>query len=346
MKIIKLWVVVGSIFFSTSALASEFVILISVDGLLPNAITKLGQSELPGFYRFRSEGVWTDNARTDYDYTRTLPNHASIMTARRVTGEMGHGQSSNSMPDATTTLHNNTGEQSYVSSIFDVAHDHGLATALYVSKDKFILFEQSYTADTGAADQIDENQGEDKIDQYTFLNENRSSQTLVDSYVSDMSNQPFNLSMIHLVDTDLAGHGDNWTTDSYYTALKSIDNQLQKILTLVENSPTLNERTAIVLVADHGGIGRAHSDEKDPLNHTIPFYVWGDGVAKGINLYALNKTTRKDPESSRPDYASSPQPIRNGDAANLVLGLLGLPPIADTAAQINAKQDLNINNSN
>lgn len=124
MKTLKIWIVAGSMIFSASTLAAEFVILVTVDGLLPTAITKLGSSELPGFYRFRNDGVWTDNARTDYDFTRTLPNHASIMTARRVTSETGHGQSSNNMPDATTTLHNNTGEHSYVASIFDVAHDH------------------------------------------------------------------------------------------------------------------------------------------------------------------------------------------------------------------------------
>ncbi|MDB4512105.1 alkaline phosphatase family protein, partial [Arenicella sp.] len=320
----------------------QYVILISVDGLLPSAITKLGASELPGFYRFRNEGAWTDNARTDYDYTRTLPNHASIISARRVLGEDGHGQTLNDMPAVTTTLHNNTGEESYVSSLFDVAHDAGLSTALYASKDKFILFAQSYNAENGAEDLVDQNDGKNKIDRYTFLQENRAAQVLVDRFVEDMSNDPFNLSMIHLLDPDAAGHGENWQSDNYYAAVKRVDRYLQTIFSLVENSTSLNGHTAIVLVADHGGSGQAHSDEKNPLNYTTPFYVWGEGVAQGIDLYALNKTTRKDPATSRPDYQSKPQPIRNSDAANLVLMLLGLASIPDNAAQINAQQDLKV----
>ena len=343
MTIVKIWGSLLSMFVASAALSAEHVILISVDGLLPSAITKLGESELPGFYRMRNEGAWTDNARTDFDFTRTLPNHSSMITGRRVIGKNGHGQTNNNMPDATTTLHNNTGEQAYVTSIFDVAHDHGLSTALYASKDKFILFEQSYNAESGADDLIGENNGKDKIDQYTFLSENKSAQILVDEFIDNMTKQPYNLSMLHLVDTDAAGHGDKWNSESYYDAVKRIDTQLQDILSMIDNNSLLNGQTTIILVADHGGTGRAHGDETSILNYTIPFYVWGEGVAHGQDLYSLNSTTRKDPKTSRPDYLSLPQPIRNADAANLVLDILGLPPITDNSAIINTKKDLKIN---
>ena len=77
------------------------------------------------------------------------------------------------------------------------------------------------------------------------------------------------------------------------------------------------------------------------VNYIIPFLVWtGDGGERR-DLYALNPVTRKDPSLSQPREAPSlPPPIRNGDAGNLCLGLLGLPPIPGST--INAAQDLSV----
>ena len=96
------------------------------------------------------------------------------MTARGVTGANGHGQSDNDMPELSTTLHNNTGKEAYVSSVFDVTHDHGLSTSLYASKSKFILYEQTYNEESGAKDTTGADNGTDKIDHYLFLAPDRT----------------------------------------------------------------------------------------------------------------------------------------------------------------------------
>lgn len=339
------WLIAIFVLVPQFALARDHVILISVDGLRPSAITQLGAEELPGFYQFRQQGVWTDNARSDFDYTRTLPNHASIMTARGVVGSNGHGQISNSMPAETDTLHNNTEEESYVTSVLDVAHDQGLSTALYVSKDKFIVFEQSYNAKAGAPDKTGKDNGQNKIDQYAFLSPDRTADALVSRFVSDLKEARYNFSMLHIVDTDSAGHGDNWTKPRYLDAVKRVDSYLQKIFSAVEDHPELKNNTAIILVADHGGTGRAHGDAEDIENYVIPFYVWlsgEEGIAAGENLYDINAASRLNPGKERPDYSVEKQPIRNGDAANLALDLLGLPAIPDPSSTINAKQDLKL----
>jgi hypothetical protein len=80
------------------------------------------------------------------------------------------------------------------------------------------------------------------------------------------------------------------------------------------------------VTADHGGEGWDYSNVVLPQVFTIPFYVRSPGIAGGVDLYTLT-TNRVDPGGSRPSYSEPDQPIRNGDAGNLALDLLGLPPI-------------------
>ncbi len=336
----KLILTVAIFFYSNITLASDFLILISVDGLRPDIINKIGNSEMPGFYRFREQGVWTDNARTDFNYTNTIPNHSSMITGRGVAGLSGHGQISNDMPHPDMTLHNNTGSNIYINSVFDTVHDHGLSTSLYVGKDKFILFDQSYNSKTGSIDIIGKNDGRDKIDNYVFLNSGRTAELLIKRFISDMKIKPTIFSFIHIVDTDAVGHGGNWTSPAYENAVIRVDTYLQQIFSFIDSDNRFKNNTSIILVADHGGTGMRHGDTSNPLNYTIPFYVWGPGVAKGKDIYSLNKESRKDPVLAYPSYEDSFQPIRNGDAANLAMSLLGLPAISGST--INSNQDLRV----
>lgn len=52
----------------------EHVVIISFDGLRPDALTILGAANLPTFYKIIQTGASTLNARADYDKTETLPN--------------------------------------------------------------------------------------------------------------------------------------------------------------------------------------------------------------------------------------------------------------------------------
>ena len=228
---------------------------------------------------------------------------------------------------------------SYVASVFDVAHDNGLSTALYTSKSKFVVFDQSYDEVNGAEDVTGEDDGRDKIDRFVYDSDTGA---LVERFVQEMTDDPVRYAFVHLRDPDTAGHWRNWDTRSgtpYMGSVERIDLMIGRVFDLVESSPALAGNTVIILTSDHGGGGswHNHGDAGSIQNYTIPFYVWGAGVER-MELYALNGSTRQHPGMGRPDYDAPVQPIRNADAANLSLAHLGLPAVPGST--VNLAMDL------
>ena len=318
----------------------QHVLHISVDGLGSAHLKPLLEAgDLPNFARLAREGAGTLNARTDFDYTVTLPNHTCMLTGRPVNdcsvgarAVAGHQWTTNTDPGP-ANLH--TKPHAYVASAFDVVHDQGLRTGLFASKTKFVLYDQSYDAAAGAPDRVSPDNGRDKIDVY--VNDSDSGR-VIQELVAALKSHPLAYAFIHLHDADTAGHKFGWSSPEYNAAVKAVDGYLGTIFDLVDHDPAFKGSTAIILSADHGGTGLGHQENSLPVNYTIPFYVWGPGVAQGKDLYLLNRSSRRDPGTERPDYAAQQQPIRNGDGGNLALSLLGLKPIPESF--INAQQDL------
>jgi hypothetical protein len=317
----------------------------SIDGLNPEWMQQvIDAGRAPTLKRLEAEGVWTANARTDFTHTVTLPNHTSMLTGRPVLQPTGmpagifHGWTINDVPPLGATLHN-TGNPAakYIASTFDVVHDAGLSTALFVSKDKFIIYEQSYNETTGAANP----HGRDKIDVFFFQDDGPPlySDGMNRRFLDDMAAKHFNYSFVHYRDTDSAGHAFGWGSPEYLQAVAAVDGYLAQVFKLVESDPELKGRTTIIVNTDHAGVGTNHGDADQAVNYTIPAFVWGAGVGRG-DLYTINRDTRTDPSDTRPEYADEHQPIRNGDTGNLALKLLGLGPIPGST--INARQDLRV----
>ena len=334
---------------SSWAAPIEYVIHLSVDGLRTGPDedddlflqTLIDSGLAPNFARFQTEGAWTNNARTDFSNTYTLPNHTSMITGRPVDqptaqpNTVHHGFTENFVIEPEDTLHNKGNTNlDYVVSTFDVVHDAGLSTALYASKSKFVIYEQSYDAVTGAP----HDNGRDKIDSYVNTSLNWKAAPLNDQFIDDMTNNPFHYTFLHYRDPDAFGHYYGWGSPPWQEAVTGVDSYLGDLFHLVENDPVLNDKTTIILTSDHGGKWRTHTYPDWPSSYTIPFYVWGPNVAQGVDLYSLNTATRLDPGSDRPDYDAPLQPIRNGGSGNLALALLGLAPIPGSS--INAAQDL------
>lgn len=319
------------------------VVHMSLDGLgakyLEFYVTN-APDQFPNFVRLMNEGAFTMNARCDYDYSETVPNHATMFTARPVNQPLDaplttHHGYANNFPGANDTLHNagNTNVP-YKASFFDVAHDHGLGTALYTGKTRLAICERSYNELNGAFDLFGEDDGRDKIDIASIADVSGASiSNQVTQVVADLSSaEPKQYTFIHIAEPDLTGHASGWGSANWSNAVRMVDTQIGRILETIRGNPVLDGSTAVIIAADHGGGGvipNAHTESYHITNYTIPFFLWGPGVTPGADLYSLFNN-RADPGTNRADYSVSPQPVRGGDGGNLALALLGLPPIPDS----------------
>ena len=309
----------------------RLVLLISVDGLNPDAIRLLGPQGTPALHRIIAEGASTLNARTVVERTITLPNHTSMLTGRAVDAGGGHRVTFNE--DNGSTTHATAG--GYVASVFDVVNDAGLATAMFAGKTKFDFLDRSYDSVHGALDVTGVDDGRDKIDTYR----RQPSATNTEALLVDLRAGMTGLGFVHFPDPDVAGHAAGYMSPAYLDAVRAVDGHVGQILTTVANDPGLAARTTVVLTSDHGGRGTGHFDPAVAAHYTVPFTAWGAGVAPGTDVYALN-ADRAEPGTTRPPYSAPRQPVRNAEAANLVTDLLGLGPIPHS--WLNSDQSLDL----
>ena len=282
------------------------VLVISVDGLNPSALRRLGAGATPSFHRLMSEGASTLNARSQVEQTTTLPNHTSMVTGRRIDRAYeGHGVTWNTDRRG-TTVQKAAGHD--VASIFSLLHSAGMTTALFAAKAKFTLFDRSWP----------------DIDRVTVKDEKDGA--LTKALRSDLIQHHREFTFLHLGGVDRTGHAKGFMSSAYLAAVRRMDAKLGMILTAVDRHAQLGDLT-IVLTADHGGQGARHNDPTKLTNYRVPFMVWGPGVVHD-NLYDLNPGF-ENPGKRRLGRVGM-QPIRNGDVANFAAHLLGLGPVPDS----------------
>lgn len=302
--------------------APPIVVAISIDGLNPSAIVRLGAAGTPHLHRMMREGSWTFNARAAVRSTDTLPNHTGMMTGRPIAGRQGHHVTFN-QDRRRLWLAKVAG--AYRPSMFDVAHDRGLTTSLYTSKSKFDFLNRSWNARYGARDRVGANNGRDKIDWYIRTSPDDAMNRLVHQLVRG----PAKMNFWHISVPDSAGHRHGFMSAGYLRAVTHSDWLVGKLLNALDRRPALKKRVSIVLTSDHGGHGAHHRDPLRLASYRVPFMTWGRGVTAGRSLYSLNPD-RKDPRRARVGY-SGPQPVRNTDLANLAASFVGVPDVFTVA---------------
>ena len=223
-----------------------------------------------------------------------------------------------------------------MASVFDVVHDHGGSTLAYAGKSKFDMIDRNWNGINGAPDVVGDDDGRDKIDTYART----APENAIDPLVAELLADPeLEYAFFHIRNPDVAGHQSAWASSEYGLAASAADSTLARLMDAIEGNPNWATSTAIIVVADHGGPagGLLHDDPTEEGSYTIPFVVWGPGVAVGADLYALNSANRTDPGSSLVPFGA-PQPIRGHEVANLALEFLGYPPVPGST--FNYQQDL------
>jgi arylsulfatase A-like enzyme len=228
------------------------VILVSIDGLRPDAIEKFAA---PTLQRLMREGSYSLSARTILP-SSTLPSHTSMLSGEPP--EQHHVTWNNVM----------TAEKQVVdfSTVFSVARAHGYRTAAFFSKAKFSPLQLPGSLDYSQAPG-------------GWWGKWASTRTMSDVRTYLEKERP-NLLFVHLSDTDSAGHSSGWMSAAYGRAVQATDTALSQLLETADQTYGAGNYSVLV-TADHGGHGRGHGT-KDPLDVTIPWIAWGRGVNTGL----------------------------------------------------------------
>ena len=249
------------------------VVLVSVDGLRPDAI---GEFETPTLQRLMREGSYSLAARTIMPST-TLPSHTSMLSGEP---PEDHGVLWNNVLNAKTDVVD-------FQTVFSVARDNGYRTAAFFSKAKFEPLQRPGTLDYSQAPG-------------GWYGRWSSDRTIADVR-SYLAKERPNLLFVHLSDPDRAGHSSGWMSNAYGRAVEETDEALGALVDAADAAYGKGKYSLLV-TADHGGHDRGHGTD-DPLDVTIPWIAWGQGVNAG---------PLKD------------LPIQTFDTAPTVLWLLGL----------------------
>lgn len=221
---------------------AERVILISCDGLRPDAIDAAGATVMQALI---AAGSYQPTALDEFPSV-TLPNHASMVTGLSVAS---HGILANGvLPGriASTT-------------IFDVARSAGLRIGCFIGKSKLGFLCPEAEADvwrhTGDVSE------------------------LAEAAAAAIADDDLQLVFIHFREPDGAGHADGWMSEPYLAAVREVDAAIGVVLDAVD-AAGIRDETAIIITADHGGHFTAHGFDI-PDDRLIPFIIQGPGIAAG-----------------------------------------------------------------
>jgi predicted AlkP superfamily pyrophosphatase or phosphodiesterase len=231
---------------------TRHVVVISIDGLRPDAIARFRAETLS---RMMREGSSTLSATTVVP-SKTLPSHISMLTGQPPSV---HGVIWNS---------DRTSRRGTVQlpTVFAVVRPYGYTTAAFFSKPKFRHLQRPGSVDYSQA----------PANLFSRWSDGRT----VSDVRKYLATARPNLLFVHLAGPDDEGHRSGWMSPEYGKSVRRADKAVAQILEAADASFG-HGRYTLVVTADHGGHGYDHGSA-DPRDVTIPWIAWGDGVAPGL----------------------------------------------------------------
>lgn len=292
-QIVRSWILLATVGFALVADAApraEHVFIISIDGGSPPVIE---QSKMPVLRKLVKEGAHTWHAQT-IKPSITLPSHVSMLTGLPMAK---HKVTWNDWAPTNGTVG--------VPTVFSLARQAGLSTAMFVGKEKFHHLAQPGMVDEFYYDRANavvmmKSLSGDRVVKKEGNIFAKMVATNAAAYI--VKNKP-NLCFIHFTDTDSIGHEFGWGSPEQIKAFADTDEALDMILKAIRKAG-ITKRSVILISADHGGHGKGHS-QGTPLDMQIPWIAWGKDVKKGYEIVT---------------------PVNTCDTAATVLWLLGLSP--------------------
>lgn len=232
----------------TPQLAIKQVVIISIDGLRPDA---LELAHTPNVDKLIARGAYSPRAQTIKNSV-TLPSHASMVSGM-VPAKHGilWGLPYIGWPGMNGP------------TLFNAAQDAGLSTAMVVGKEKL-----SYLVLPNSVDKI-------------FCADAHDTEVKRQAVKMIQAGLPHVL-FVHFPDVDRVGHAFGWMSDNQLDAITFVDGLIGEMMVALEQGGYMNS-TLLIITADHGGHGFGHGDDS-PLDRTIPWLAVGPKVPPGVIL--------------------------------------------------------------
>jgi len=227
---------------------SPKVVIISIDGLRPDALSVAA----PAIQGLARRGAYTWQARTVLP-SATLPGHASMVSGYEPSV---HGLTWDDYRPERGTI--------AVPTMFTIAHEVGLRTALVIGKTKLAHLNAPGT-----------------IDRYVLTVEGDAS---VANEAMLQAIAGVDLLLVHFPQTDYTGHSQGWMSAAYLQQIADTDQALGRVLL------ALPPETTVILTADHGGHDRTHGSSA-ALDMAIPWIIAGPSVLARGQLVTQVRTT-------------------------------------------------------
>lgn len=231
---------------SKLCLAANPIIVISIDGLRPDAISKESAKTI---YSLRESGLNFNHATTIRP-SITLPAHTSMITG---IDPKKHGIIWDYYrPDY--------GPVKFVTAL-ELAHNAHFHVAAFVAKEKLLHLYRP-----------------NSVDRFTLTEQKGKAISEAFAEYVHQNGLP-DVSFLHLPDPDNHGHLSLWMSPSYFDGVEKADEAVNSILATAQKAS--NKIPTIIISADHGGFGFGHLLDIDENNH-IPLIVNGENIPQGL----------------------------------------------------------------